>query len=313
MFQLNLSFTADTNLSNMIAQFKAPNMQEKLESAIERSIEEAVGSAFKARKTETCGGGCINDAVLLYGETESYFVKLNTVTKLEMFIAEAAGLEAMFDTETIRVPEPIAYGCFEDTAYLILESLDLGDQGNWQKMGQQLAQLHRHTANRFGWKCDNTIGSTPQHNNWTEDWADFFRDYRIGFQIRLARENGYSFEQADALLKSIPNILSGHNPEPSLLHGDLWSGNASFLTNGQPVIYDPACYYGDRETDLAFSEFFGGFPSDFYQGYRSEWPLAEGYGQRKTLYNLYHVLNHTNLFGGGYASSAQQMIWQLLR
>ena len=287
-------------------------MQGKLKSAIERSIENATSSVFEVQKVETCGGGCINDAVILHGETGSYFVKLNTTTKLEMFIAEAAGLEAMRDTETIRVPAPIAYGSFEGTAYLILESLEFSNQGDWQEMGRQLAQLHRHTADRFGWKRDNTIGSTPQHNTWTYRWADFFRDHRIGFQFRLARENGYRFEQADVLLKSIPNILSGHNPEPSLLHGDLWSGNASFLANRQPVIYDPACYYGDRETDLAFSEYFGGFSPEFYQGYRSEWSLAEGYELRKTLYNLYHVLNHTNLFGGGYASSAQQMIRQLL-
>lgn len=288
-------------------------MQEKLKSAIERSIEDTVGNTFKVQKFEACGGGCINDAVILYGEAESYFVKLNTSKKLEMFVAEAAGLEAIRNTATIRVPAPIAYGSFESAAYLILERLEFSNQGNWQEMGQQFARLHRYTAKHFGWKFDNTIGSTLQHNSWTDNWADFFRDHRIGFQLRLARENGYCFEQSDELLRSVSNILSGHHPEPSLLHGDLWSGNASFLANGQPVIYDPACYYGDRETDLAFSEFFGGFPSNFYQGYRSEWPLAEGYEQRKILYNLYHVLNHTNLFGGSYASSAQQMIWRLLK
>jgi fructosamine-3-kinase len=287
-------------------------MQEELKFAIRRSIEEATGTAFEVQRVETCGGGCINDAVVLYGVEQKYFVKRNTAAKLEMFIAEAAGLEAMRGTETIYVPYPITHGCFDDTAYLVLEALKFGRSGDWGIMGRQLAKLHQHTADRFGWERNNTIGSTPQHNTWAENWADFFRDYRLGFQFELAQQNGSQFEQADALLESVPGILRGHAPEPSLLHGDLWSGNASFLVDGQPVIYDPACYYGDRETDLAFSQFFGGFPSEFYQGYQSEWPLADGYERRKTLYNLYHVLNHANLFGGRYAGQAQQMIRELL-
>jgi fructosamine-3-kinase len=287
-------------------------MDEKLQSAISRSIANATGSKFEAQQFEACGGGCINSAVILFGETECYFVKLNTAEKLEMFIAEAAGLEAIRDTGTICVPGPIAYGSFEEMAFLILEAVEFGAHANWQEMGRQLARLHRHTADRFGWVRENTIGSTPQHNNWTDNWADFFHDHRLGFQFKLARQNGYFFEQADALLEFIPKLLTDHTPEPSLLHGDLWSGNASFLANGQPVIYDPACYYGDRETDLAFSEFFGGFSPRFYEGYQSEWPLAEGYERRRTLYNLYHVLNHVNLFGGSYVKSARQMIQQLL-
>lgn len=287
-------------------------MQEKLKSAIRHSIEEATDTAFDVRRIETCGGGCINEAVVLHGEKESYFVKLNSVSKMEMFAAEAAGLKALGSTRTIRVPAPIAYGSFEDKAYMILEALQFGGRGDWREMGQHLARLHRCTAEYFGWERDNTIGSTPQYNEQTDRWADFFRDYRLDFQLKLARRNGFRFEQTERLLELIPNILEGHTPEPSLLHGDLWSGNAGFLRNGTPVIYDPACYYGDRETDLAFSEYFGGFPSDFYEGYQDEWPLAKGYERRKTLYNLYHVLNHANLFGGGYAESARVMIRQLL-
>lgn len=287
-------------------------MQAELESEIAKSIEAATGSPFEVQRVETCVGGCINEAVTVFGKPRNYFVKLNTAAKLEMFIAEAAGLESMHGTRTIRVPCPIDSGTFGGRAYLILEALDFGNTGDWQEMGRQLAKLHRHTAKCFGWERENTIGSTPQQNAWTDNWADFFREHRLGFQFRLAHQNGFHFEHADALLDSIVEILEGHTPEPSLLHGDLWSGNASFLSDGQPVIYDPACYYGDRETDLAFSEFFGGFSPEFYQGYKDEWPFAEGYERRKILYNLYHVLNHANLFGGGYASTAQRMIRQLI-
>lgn len=286
-------------------------MNAKLRSEIERSIAASTDASYKIQQIKTCGGGCINDAVIVFGSGRNYFVKLNKAAALEMFAAEAASLNAIHASGAIRVPKPIVYGSFGSVAYLVLEALEFESSGDWQEMGRQLARLHRHTAERFGWKGNNTIGSTPQYNNWTDDWAGFFRDQRLGFQFQLAHKKGYHFEQVDALLNSVADILTEHWPEPSLLHGDLWSGNAGFLSDGQPVIYDPACYYGDRETDLAFSEYFGGFPTDFYNGYQSEWPLAEGYKRRKTLYNLYHVLNHTNLFGGSYAGSAQQMIKEL--
>ena len=287
-------------------------MQRELELALAKSIKAATGSAFEIQQVEPCGGGCINDAVILHGTTQNYFVKLNTAEKLEMFVAEAAGLEAMTSTETIYAPSPIVYGTCGDKAYLVLEALKFGGAGDWQTMGRQLANLHRNTAPRFGWERDNTIGSTAQRNSWMDKWAEFFRDQRLRFQFELAHKNGYHFEAANRLLEFVSDILMDHQPEPSLLHGDLWSGNAGFLSDGTPVIYDPACYYGDRETDLAFSEFFGGFPSGFYQGYEDEWSIPKGYERRKILYNLYHVLNHTNLFGGGYAEQARQMIRQLL-
>jgi len=287
-------------------------MNATLRSDIVKSIKAATGVEFKIKQIENCGGGCINDAVILYGADHNYFVKLNSVEKLEMFVAEATGLESMKCTGTIYVPGPLAHGSCSDKAYLVLEALDLVGSGDWTAMGRKLAKMHRHTADRFGWGRDNTIGSTPQHNQWTDNWTDFFCEHRLGFQFKLAHQNGHNFQQVDALIQSATKMLAEHKTEPSLLHGDLWSGNASFLLDGQPVIYDPACYYGDRETDLAFSEFFGGFPSEFYQGYYGEWPLTEGYERRKILYNLYHILNHANLFGGSYADQAQRMIWQLI-
>ncbi len=290
-------------------------MHAELQTAISRSITEATARAFEARQSKPSRGGCINQAVILSDGTQRYFVKLNAASKLKMFVAESAALQAIDATNSIRVPRPIAHGSAHGNAFLVLEALDFGpgNTAGWQRMGQQLATLHRHSHQQFGWHADNTIGSTPQHNGWTEQWAEFFREQRLRPQFQLAKRNGHAFDQAERLLQTIPALLAGHTPEPALLHGDLWSGNAGFTTDGTPVIYDPATYYGDRETDLAFSEYFGGFPPAFYQGYRSAWPLPADYERRKPLYNLYHVLNHANLFGGGYASEAARIIEDLLR
>jgi len=167
-----------------------------------------------------------------------------------------------------------------------------------------LAQLHRATGPRFGWERDNFIGPTPQHNGWSDDWRDFFLEKRLKPQFELARTNGFSLEMPSL------SLLDNHRPQPSLLHGDLWSGNAGF-SNGQPVIFDPSVYYGDREADLAMTELFGGFPDEFYSAYRKEFPVEGGYEKRKHLYNLYHLLNHLNIFGGGYLAQVQSTLRQL--
>jgi fructosamine-3-kinase len=221
----------------------------------------------------------------------------------------------MQNTKTIRVPTPICYGVVGEQAYLVLEWLQLG-QGTsaaWEAMGQQLAALHQvKVADAFGWERHNTIGSTPQINTWTANWVDFWVNQRLGYQLQLAQRRGGQFPKQDQFLNLIPGLLTGHTPQPSLVHGDLWSGNAAVTQTGEPVIFDPATYVGDREVDLAMTELFGGFPAAFYRGYNQAFPLDEGYQQRKPLYNLYHVLNHFNLFGGSYESQANRIIMQLL-
>jgi fructosamine-3-kinase len=164
---------------------------------------------------------------------------------------------------------------------------------------------------RFGWERNNTIGSTPQINTWSENWADFFAEHRIGYQLKLAQRRSGHFPDTTKVVTKVRDLLVNRKPQPALVHGDLWSGNAAILDSGEPVIFDPATYYGDREVDLAMTELFGGFPTVFYQGYTEISSLAEGYQQRKILYNLYHILNHFNLFGGSYAAQANQMINQL--
>jgi fructosamine-3-kinase len=263
------------------------------------------------------GGGCINEAFQLEGRSRSLFLKLNSADRLGMFTAEAAGLEAIVASNTLRAPRPIAWGVAGQRSWLALEFIQFTASGanGGALLGEQLAAMHRSSAQAFGWERDNTIGATLQPNPWTADWAGFFRDQRIGHQLRLARENGLpgdSLERLQRLLEAIPALLQGHSPKPSLLHGDLWGGNWGVSEDGSPVVFDPAVYYGDREADLAMTDLFGGFDRAFYQAYNAAWPLAPGYDTRKHLYNLYHILNHFNLFGAGYASQAKALAEQLL-
>jgi fructosamine-3-kinase len=285
-------------------------------ASIAEHIAAATGCAFEPAMPETIGGGCINSAVRLSDEHAAWFVKLNRANMLDMFEAEHAGLTEMADTHTIRVPRPLCTGTSGSDSYIVMEYIAPGRAGpdGQCHAGEQLAAMHRHQADRFGWHRDNTIGATPQHNDWRNDWARFFRDQRLGFQLELAARNGHRgrLQRDGELLLDSFHVLLDHAPTPSLLHGDLWGGNMSFDSDGSPVIYDPATYYGDREADLAMTELFGGFGRDFYAAYDAAWPLDPGYRVRKTLYNLYHILNHLNLFGGGYAGQAHSMIEQLL-
>jgi fructosamine-3-kinase len=284
-------------------------------------ISKVTGKTFEIKNRRSVSGGCINQGYAVSGDTATYFVKLNRASQIEMFEAEALGLKQMLETNTIRVPKPMGVGTAGDSAYIVMEWLEFGGSGNtqaWEEMGRKLAQMHRakssHPSGKqgFGWDLNNTIGSTPQINSWTSDWAEFFAEHRLGYQFKLARRRGGQFPQQERLLAVVPQLLA-HQPQPSLVHGDLWGGNAAITKLGEPVILDPATYVGDREVDIAMTELFGGFPAAFYRGYNQEWPLDEGYGQRKQLYNLYHILNHFNLFGGGYDSQATRMIEQILR
>jgi len=261
------------------------------------------------------GGGCINQAVRLKGEGRDFFVKFNAAKFAEMFVAEAEGLRELAATRTVRVPEPVCWGVAGDMAYLVLDYLEMRSTGNAAAFGKQLATLHRTTQAQFGWHRDNTIGATVQINTPCADWISFWRERRLGFQLALARSNGGGRELqrlGETLMIELQGFFDGYRPQPSLLHGDLWSGNHGYLADGAAVIFDPAVYYGDREADLAMTELFGGYGAEFYAGYRDAWPVDEGYATRKTLYNLYHIINHFNLFGGGYERQALDMLRRLL-
>ncbi len=255
-------------------------------------MDTALQKALRIDSAEPVSGGCIHRCYRVTSAKRHHFLKLNDARYADAFAAEADGLAALRNSG-LRAPEPLAHGIAGDHAYLLLEFLELRSKSDFAALGRILATAHHKPGPRFGWERDNYIGATPQRNGWCDDWAEFWRERRLHPQIELARSKGFDVEMP-AL-----GLLKGHKPQPSLLHGDLWSGNAGFTAQG-PVVFDPAVYYGDREADLAMTELFGGFPREFYRAYNEAFPLDAGYEKRKHLYNLYHLLNHLNLFGGGY-------------
>ena len=289
---------------------------ESLRSALETAIGRATGAAFAIRRATPASGGCIHSSWVLESGEGRYFAKTNDAGFAEAFAAEADGLVALAGAG-LRVPRPIAQGEAAGSAFLVLEHLALGhgSDGAFRDLGRQLARLHAHHGSEFGWHRDNFIGLTAQSNARRASWAEFWQRERLAPQFELAARNdhrGKLQSLGERLIHAVPGLLAGHTPTPSLLHGDLWSGNAGFLGDGTPVVFDPAVYYGDAEADLAMTELFGGFPAGVYEGYREVRPIDGGYRRRRELYNLYHVLNHLNLFGGGYRAQAERMMERLL-
>lgn len=272
---------------------------------------------FAINKAFPVGGGCINDAHLVEGNGLQFFVKINKASSWTMFEAEAVSLMEIKASCTLRVPFPLCWGKNDSRSWLVLEYITMvsGSERGAAALGSRLAAMHKRISPKFGWKRENAIGATLQTNTPSSDWLQFWREHRLGYQLELARANGHNGKlQAlgEQLMAHLHVFLPGQQPAASLLHGDLWSGNYSFDASGQPVIFDPAVYYGDREADIAMTELFGGFSAAFYAAYQEAYPLDPGYSVRKTLYNLYHILNHLNLFGGGYHRQAEQMMSRLL-
>ncbi len=270
-------------------------------------ISEATGRTFRLEQKSAVGGGCISEAWLLEGSSGRYFAK----TGRHSFEPEASGLDAI--GRALKTPAVICLGSFNGIDWLVLEYIDMKrGPARFDLLGEQLAAMHTASAKEFGWNQDNLIGSTPQINSPSSDWVEFWRTRRLGFQFDLARKKGHAFGRAERLLEHLDAFFPDDGPAPSLLHGDLWRGNAGFDPSGRPVLFDPAVYCGDREADIAMTELFGGFPQAFYAAYNNVLPLDPGYGTRKKLYNLYHILNHFNLFGGSYLAQAESMISDLL-
>jgi protein-ribulosamine 3-kinase len=286
-------------------------------AALSRAIASGVGRRFDDAPEKAVGGGSINECYRWSGADGPVFVKVAVPGRAVMLEAEADGLDALANARVVRVPRVLAHGVADGHAFLALEWIDFGGTTARSEalLGEQLAALHRITASQFGWRRDNTIGSTEQCNDRDTDWPRFFATQRLGFQLELAERNGYGgrlTERGRRLCGVLGGLFPGHRPHPSLLHGDLWSGNHGADAAGAPVIFDPAVYFGDREADIAMTQLFGGFGAAFYAAYDAVWPLPAGAGERTELYNLYHVLNHMNLFGGGYRRQAEAMIDRLL-
>lgn len=250
-------------------------------------------------------GGCIHECYKVLIQKKPFFLKCNVAAFEDAFAAEADGLAGL-RRAGYRAPEPRSVDVAAGHAYLLMEFLELKGRVDFPALGRMLARAHRTTGPRYGWSRDNYIGATPQINAWSDDWSAFWFERRMEPQFELAKKKGFSLPDVSR------DLLQGHKPEASLLHGDLWSGNVSF-TPGGPVVFDPAVYYGDREADLAMTELFGGFPREFYAAYNEALPLPKEYEQRKHLYNLYHLLNHLNLFGRSYLGQVERTLGLLLR
>lgn len=284
---------------------------QSLGNSLARQLQLPPGEVRVASMT----GGGINQACRLELGKNRFFVKLNRAALLPMFNAEKAGLDAIRRSHTLRVPEVWMTGLEGNYAFIVMEFIELGEQSDTDRFAVALAAMHNNFHAQFGFHGDNTIGSTTQVNTFNDDWVDFWRQNRLGFQLELAQQNGLDARLIDyghRLAEKLGSFFSTYQPRPSLLHGDLWSGNHGSDADGNPVIYDPACYYGDHEADLAMMELFGRPGNRFFAVYTEAFPVDSGYSQRRELYNLYHIVNHALLFGGAYATRAIRMTTSLL-
>ena len=259
------------------------------------------------------GGGCIANATRLSAQHGTFFLKWGHGEVAGSFGAEAEGLQFLrLAGSSLKIPEVVACEAGEH-GYLLLEWLDQGHATpqSWERFGRGLAELHRHIGSSYGLERDNFIGRSNQVNDWKESWPAFFRSCRLEPQVRMARESGHWQDRwndwLDGLFKRLDSLIPA-SPPASLVHGDLWGGNFMSLVDGQVALIDPAVYYGDREVDLAMTELFGGFKNVFYESYWEEWPVDTGYAERKEIYNLYHLLNHLNLFGASYERGVEKVL-----
>jgi protein-ribulosamine 3-kinase len=285
----------------------------ELAAALER-LGIVVADRTNARSV---AGGSISRTLRLETRGGPVFVKLEPRDAEKRLEAEAAGLEAIANTGAVPVPAVLGWGTAAADAFLVLEWIELGTKtpAAERKLGDALAAMHRNADARFGWASDNFIGRTPQANLPMSAWPEFFRKRRLEPQLELGRRNGLGGEAlrlAGRVVDALDDFFAGHAPVPSLVHGDLWGGNWGAARDGTPYVFDPAAYYGDREADIAMTRLFGGFGDAFYRAYDAAWPPAPGRDRRTDLYNLYHLLNHFNLFGGAYRAEVIACLERLL-
>ena len=276
------------------------------------SLRETLEDQFDAEIAQctSVSGGCIANASRLETDDGPLFLKWGDSEVARTFPGEAAGLDAMAAAEaSLVVPKVVTHDTSTDDrpGYLVMKWINAGRKGRrfWQSFGQGLAEMHEHTGDEYGFPTDNFIGQLPQSNTWMTGWPAFFREQRLAPQVEMARDRGRWKSDwdrpLDTLYRRLDDLLPA-DPPASVVHGDLWKGNFMVNAIGTPVLIDPATYYGHREVDLAMSELFGGYDETFYDAYRAAWPLEPGYEERREIYNLYHLINHLNHFGAGYAN-----------
>lgn len=276
------------------------------------AVARTLGLDEHGLRVEPISGGDIADASLLQAADARIFLKTLPLEGAGLLSAEADGLQALAATGEVRVPKFIQRGIHGNFAWLALEYLEMDQRSKRadERLGRELAAMHRHSAEEFGWHRSNYIGRTPQTNTRVDNWTVFFAAHRLGPQFdRLRRRlpgQGWNHRKREITV-AWQEVSAGHEPPPSLIHGDLWRGNAAALAEDTPVIFDPSVHYADRECDLAMAHLFDGFDEAFYRAYEAAWPLPAGFQARRLFYKLYHMLNHANLFGGPYVEAAEQL------
>ena len=284
-----------------------------LNDSLKSEIGERLG--IKIIRSDNLSGGCISDAYKIEtDEGNRFFLKINSNAPPDMFKTEDHGLNELRKANALRVPGAKIFS----KNYIVTEFIETGNKSDnfFSEFGRNFARLHKHKGISFGFYEDNYIGSTPQKNltddNEDKNWTEFYFNKRLLFQLLLCEKNGCSTPELKNDFKKLENkideIFKGSEEEPSLLHGDLWSGNYMTDQNGSAVVIDPAVYYGHREADLAITKLFGGYPEEFYKSYNDFYPLKDGWQYRENIYKLYHAFNHLNLFGSGYYSHAVSLI-----
>lgn len=284
-----------------------------MEQAIVKAIKEKLHSSDVANITHL-PGGMFHQFYIYDTDVGRFFVKTGKTDWLPYFEAEAKSLRTIDDTASVKVPTPHYYGKCDKGSFLILDYIPLSSHTavSQKLLGSQIAKMHQtKTANSFGFEFDTTIGANKQINKWTRDWIDFYRDYRLRYQLKLVESNHKDQEikkLGDKLCERLSDYFKGIKVIPSLLHGDLWSGNTGVDAKGNPVVYDPGSYYGHHEAELGIMKVFGGFSSDFFDAYHAHLPKEVGFEQREKCYKLYHCLNHYNLFGESYRSDCLDLL-----
>ncbi|WP_276168649.1 fructosamine kinase family protein [Zobellia alginiliquefaciens] len=283
-----------------------------MDSNLKKHIEYLL--CIKIETTQSVSGGDISEAYFLYSETERFFCKVNYQNNAHaLFLAEKAGLVAIANTKTIAVPKVLLCEALDTGAFLVMEYIEPKRplEADFEQLGHQLAGLHLHsTSDVFGFSVPNFIGSLPQSNSAHSNWPEFYVQERLIPQLKLAKESGKLDDSEipveDKLLKTCQNLFPNSNP--SLLHGDLWSGNYLISSNGTPYLIDPAVYYGHHEVDLAMTRLFGGFGNSFYDAYRDHFPPIGNEKERMDIYQLYYLLAHLNMFGSSYKASVIEIL-----
>ena len=275
-------------------------------------LKRILGINVKLHSVSNLSGGCINNAVLIKTDQGPFFVKWNRKEKHDMFLVESKGLTLLKEFSRFVIPGVLGCGVVKGRSYLILEFIERGPPGKqyWEVMGNNLAALHRNHSDLYGLSHHNFIGSLPQNNSVNVNWIEFFIENRLEVQLKLALEGGLISEDYATGFRKIYPSLEDFFPheKPSLLHGDLWSGNVMAASDGMPCLIDPATYYGHREMEIAFTMLFGGFDQAFYESYQEAFPLEKGFDQRADIYNLYPLLVHLNLFGSAYFNSIDRIV-----